>query len=181
VLNINLIAWFIIFCEISFWIVIILGLTVRYLLRFEKLGLVLLALTPLIDLLLLIATTVDLINGGKAEIPHGIAAVYISVSLVFGKSMIQWFDVRFQYYITKTGPKPIKLKGMDYAIHYAKTWIKHLLSYAIGIGLLYLIKFIINDNQRTEALNSVIHIWNIVIVIDLIICITYFIWPPKKQ
>ena len=34
--------------------------------------------------------------------------------------------------------------------------------------------------SRTEAMDGVIHIWTIVIIIDLIICISYFVWPPKK-
>lgn len=74
---INYIAWLIVFCEISFWIVIILGLIIRYILRLKKLGFLILALTPVIDLLLLIVTTIDLLNGAKAELPHAIAAVYI--------------------------------------------------------------------------------------------------------
>ena len=32
----------------------------------------------------------------------------------------------------------------------------------------------------TEAMDGVIHIWTIVIIIDLIICISYFVWYPKK-
>ncbi|KAA2261048.1 hypothetical protein F1589_14280, partial [Staphylococcus sp. 7817] len=68
----NYIAWLIVFCEISFWIVIILGLIIRYILRLKKLGFLFLALTPVIDILLLIVTTIDLLNGAKAELPHAI-------------------------------------------------------------------------------------------------------------
>ncbi len=75
-------------CEITFWIVIILGLVTRYVFKKQTLGLVLLALTPVIDILLLIVTGVDLYNGATATIVHGIAAVYIGVSLAFGKSMV---------------------------------------------------------------------------------------------
>lgn len=178
---INYIAWLIVFCEISFWIVIILGLIIRYILRLKKLGFLILALTPVIDLLLLIVTTIDLLNGAKAELPHAIAAVYISISLVFGKSMIKWFDDKFRYYIMRQGNKPNKLTGYDYSIYYAKTWLKHLLSYIIGMSLLFLIKILVNNNDKTEALNGVIHGWSIIIIIDLIICITYFIWPPKEK
>ena len=73
-------------------------------------------------------------NGATAATPHAIAAVYISVSLVFGKSMINWADDRFGYYVMKQGPKPYKPVGLAYSKNYAKSWLKHLLSYIIGTG-----------------------------------------------
>ncbi len=57
---------------------------------------------------------------------------------------------------------------------------RRLLSYIIGTGILHLIIFLINDKSRTEAMDNVIHVWTIVIIIDLIICISYFVWPPKN-
>ncbi|MGK9044328.1 hypothetical protein [Mammaliicoccus vitulinus] len=177
----NLIVWLIICCEIAFWVVILLGLVTRYILKQKTLGLFFLALTPVIDLILLITTSVDLINGATAEIPHAIAAVYVAVSLVFGKSMIKRADDRFRYYVIKEGPKPYKPVGLAYAKNYAKSWLKHLLSYFIGTGILHLIIYFIHDKNRTEAMDGVIDVWTIVIIIDLIICISYFVWPPKEK
>ena len=54
-------------CEITFWIVIILGLVTRYVFKKQTLGLVLLALTPVIDILLLIVTGVDLYNEQRLQ------------------------------------------------------------------------------------------------------------------
>ncbi|MDW4075975.1 hypothetical protein QI255_12380, partial [Staphylococcus saprophyticus] len=88
---------------------------------------------------------------------------------------------RFRYYVMKQGSKPYKAVGLAYAKNYAKSWLKHLLSYIIGTGILHLIVFLINDKSRTEAMDNVIHVWTIVIIIDLIICISYFLWPPKKK
>ncbi|MBG9582404.1 membrane protein, partial [Bacillus thuringiensis] len=59
----NVIAWLIVACEIGFWIVITLGLLTRYILKKNKLGLFFLALTPVIDLILLVVTGVDLYRG----------------------------------------------------------------------------------------------------------------------
>jgi hypothetical protein len=42
----NTIAWFIVACEIAFWVVILIGLTTRYVLKKEKRGLFFLAVTP---------------------------------------------------------------------------------------------------------------------------------------
>ena len=49
----NFIAWTIVACEIGFWVVIALGLITRYIFKREKLGFFFLALTPVIDLILL--------------------------------------------------------------------------------------------------------------------------------
>lgn len=54
--GLNGIAWMIVFCEIAFWVVIVLGLAVRYVFKRHTLGLLFLALTPVIDLILLAAT-----------------------------------------------------------------------------------------------------------------------------
>ncbi|HWO75213.1 MAG TPA: hypothetical protein VNM69_04745 [Bacillus sp. (in: firmicutes)] len=177
----NYIGWLIVACEISFWIVIGLGLVTRYILKRKKIGLFLLALTPLIDLVLLIATSIDLMNGATATWVHGLAAVYIAVSLVFGKSMIQWADSRFLYYVLKQGTKPEKLYGLPYARHYFKGWLKHLLAYLIGSGLLVLVIYLIDDTSRTGALIGIILKWLVVLGIDLLISITYFVAPRKAR
>ncbi|MDX8047234.1 hypothetical protein SH601_14775 [Gracilibacillus sp. S3-1-1] len=168
-------------CEIGFWIVIILGLFTRYVLKKNKLGLFFLALTPVIDLILLIITGVDLYRGATATTAHAIAAVYIGVSIVFGKSMIKWADERFRYYVTKEGPKPIKLYGIEYSKHYLKRWGKHVFSYLIGAGILAGVILLINDSSRTEALLRVLQIWTLALGIDLVISVSYFNWPRKKD
>lgn len=177
----NLIVWLIIACEIAFWVVIVSGLVVRYLLKRPKLGLFLLALTPVVDLILLLATGFDLYRGAVATTAHAIAAVYIGVSIAYGKSMIEWADQRFQYYVTKQGPKPAVRYGMDHAKHYLKGWIRHVIAYAIGAGILVGLIYLINDPSRTEAMNGVLRIWTLALGIDLIITISYFIWPRQAK
>ena len=172
----NAIAWSIVACEVLFWIFIIAGLLTRYIMKREKLGLFLLAMTPVIDIVLLVITGIDLYNGATATKAHAIAAVYIGISIAFGKSMIQWADERFRYYIVKQGEKPIKRVGLDYAKHYFKGWLRHLLAYCIGAGLLVVILFLINDPTRTEALSAILKVWSLALGIDLIISISYFIW-----
>jgi len=84
----SLITSFIVICEIAFWIVILIGLITRYIVKKEKLGLFFLALTPVIDLFLLVFTGWDLYNGAVATKAHAIAAIYIGVSIAFGKSTV---------------------------------------------------------------------------------------------
>jgi len=175
----NLIAWAIVISEISFWIVILAGLVARYILKRKKMGFVLLALTPLIDFMLLVTTSIDLSRGSTASTAHALAAVYIGVSLVFGKSMIEWADERFRYFATKQGSKRVKRYGIEHAKHYLKGTIKHVFAFLIGAGILFGLIAYVNDPSRTEALSGVLKIWTLVLIIDFIITISYFIWPKK--
>ncbi|KAA0547827.1 hypothetical protein FZW96_08775 [Bacillus sp. BGMRC 2118] len=176
-----MIGLLIIGCEIFFWVFIIVGLITRYSLKKEKVGLFFLALTPLVDLVLLVATSVDLYNGSKATMAHGLAAVYIGVSIAFGKSMLQWADAKFQYYITKSGEKPQALHGIDFAKHTSKGWLRHVVAYLIGSSLLIVVQLFIQDNAKTEALISILKVWTFVLIIDFLISITYFIWPKQQK
>lgn len=175
----SFVAWMIVACEIAFWIVIVAGLVTRYLLRMEKLGLFLLALTPVIDLILLLTTSVDLYNGATATLAHALAAVYIGVSLAFGKSMIAWADERFRYYILKQGSKPVKRFGLEYAKHYFMSWVRHVIAYVIGAAFLAGLIYFVDDATRTEALLGTLRIWTLILGIDFLIAVSNFIWPKK--
>jgi hypothetical protein len=179
--TLNFVAWMIVACEIAFWIVIVLGLVARYVFKRKRLGIFFLALTPIIDLILLITAGVDLYNDATATQAHAIAAVYIGSSIAFGKSMIEWADARFQYYVTKQGPKPAKRFGMEYAMHQLKGFFRHILSYLIGAGLLAGMIYVIKDPARTEALTGILKIWSLILGIDFVISISYFIWPRKAK
>jgi hypothetical protein len=81
-------------CEVGFWLVLAAGLGARYLLGRRRLGAVLLAAVPLVDLALLVFTTVDLRRGADPGTAHGLAAVYLGFSVAFGPSLVRWADVR---------------------------------------------------------------------------------------
>ncbi|MGG3885808.1 hypothetical protein ABEV63_17660 [Brevibacillus panacihumi] len=177
----SFVAWMIVASEIAFWVVIVAGFVFRYLLKKQRLGLVLLALTPVIDLILLLTTSVDLYRGATATQAHAIAAVYIGVSIAFGKSMIAWADERFQYYIVKQGPQPVKRYGLDHAKHYFKSWVRHVLAYLIGAGFLVLLIYLVQDPARTEALSGMLKLWTLVLGADLLIALSHFIWPKRAK
>lgn len=178
----NMIAWMIVGCEIAFWIFILLGLTFRYVLRLPAAGLVFLAMSPLIDLVLLLLTGWDLLyNNSQATAAHGIAAVYIGVSIAFGKRMVRWADERFRYYIRKDGPKPAKLYGRAHAQDYLVSWLLHLLAYGIGCGILLGLQMLVGDPARTEALGGILRLWSVVLGIDLCIAASYFLWPRSSK
>ncbi|OCA80886.1 hypothetical protein [Pseudobacillus wudalianchiensis] len=175
----DVMVWLIAACEIAFWAAIISGLTARYICKRKKLGLWLLALTPLIDFILMVVTGVDLASGATATQAHALAAVYIGVSIAFGKSMIQWADERFLYYIVKQGSKPPRRYGVDYAKRYFSGWLRHAAAYLIGGVLLAGMIFFIADPSRTEALSGITRIWSLVLGIDFLIAMSFFVWPKR--
>lgn len=178
----NFVAWMIVACEIAFWVVIAAGLLARYVLKLPKLGLILLALTPVVDLVLLIITGLDLYRGSTATTAHAIAAVYIGISVAYGKSMIQWADTRFRYHIAKQPEaKPVKRYGTDFAKHYLKGFFRHILAFLIGVGLLAGLIYWIDDPARTEKLMGILRIWGAVLGIDFLITCSYFIWPKSAK
>lgn len=177
----NFIAWTIIACEIGFWVVILAGLITRYVFNKKRLGLFFLALTPVIDLLLLLVTASDLYNGAVATQIHALAAIYLGVSIAFGKSMIRWADERFLYYVKKQGTKPVKKTGYAHARHSMKGSLQHVLAFIIGGTFLIAMIYLIGDAEKTEALYDMLRLWAIILAVDVVISLSYFIWPrPEK-
>lgn len=196
-----MIGWLIVACEIGFWLFIAAGLAARYVFKRKKAGIVLLACTPLIDLLLLAATVADLQRGAVATVYHGLAAIYIGVSLVYGKRMIEWADRRFAYRFAG-GPKPVKRKtyGAEHARVERAGWFRHFLAWLIGSALLLLItvytdrgtqtlewmlesfreetfQFDSREEYPTAALVLTVFRWFVVLAIDFVISFSYTLFP----
>ncbi|MBD8006966.1 hypothetical protein [Bacillus norwichensis] len=177
-----MIGWLIIGCEIGFWIFVIAGLFTRYMLKRKKLGGYLLLCTPIVDLILIAATVVDLKNGAVADIFHSLAAIYIGVTVGFGKRMIHWADERFAYTFAG-GPKPKKAPrgGKEHARNERNGWYRHLLSWVIGCSLLLAMTAFVGDSSRTKALLDFIPRWGFFLAIDFIWSFSYTLWPKKDK
>ena len=176
-----MIGWLIVICEILFWIFVGAGLFARYILGWKKIGSLLLLCTPLIDLVLIIATVIDLKDGATAHFVHGLSAVYIGVSVAFGKRMIQWADEQFAYRFAG-GKRPNKRPqfGKQHAAYERKGWYRHLLAWIIGNALLLFMVLFVNDFQKTEALLSFSAKWTFILFIDFLWSFSYTIWPKKE-
>ena len=168
--------------EIAFWLILVSGLAARYVLRRPRLGMALLVATPIVDLALLGATTVDLRRGGEAALPHALAAVYIGVSVAWGKRMIGWADARFAHRFAG-GPPPERhpRTGREHAAHQRREWLRHLVAWSTGTALLGLGVLVVGDRERTEALLSVAALWTLVLAIDFLISFSYALWPRRTR
>lgn len=177
-----MVAMLIVGCEIAFWIFVGSGLVCRYLLGFRRLGGLLLAITPVVDLVLLAATAIDLRNGAEATLVHALSAVYLGVSVAYGHRMIRWADAHFAYRFGK-GPKPVKPPryGLEHARHERKMWFLHLAAWAIGCALLLGMIVWIGDESRTADLSAMIMRWSVVLGIDFLWSFSYSIWPRKEK
>src|SRR5918992_1563239 len=142
-------------CEIGFWVVLAAGLAARYLLRMRRLGAVLLICTPLVDLVLFVATVIDLRRGATATFAHGLAAAYIGFSIAFGHSIIRWADQRVAHRFAGGAPpwKPPK-GGWARARYEWREWCKGLLGWAVACAMLGGGILVIDDPERSRELVS---------------------------
>ncbi|MEH7503750.1 2TM domain-containing protein [Neobacillus drentensis] len=175
-----MIGWLIIACEIGFWVFVLAGLLARYIFKKKKIGTLLLICTPIVDIILLIATVNNLKNGAVATTVHGISAIYIGVSVVFGHRMIKWADENFAYRFAN-GEKPIKKKkyGREHAKQERSGWYRHFVSWLIGGSILAVIILFINNPSQTKALLDTLELWSFILVIDFIVSFSYTLFPRK--
>jgi hypothetical protein len=141
------------FCEIAFWVVLGLGLLARYVLRWPRVSTALLIGVPLLDLVLVVATVIDLRDGGTANFTHGLAAAYLGFSVAFGRDLVRWADVRFAHRFAG-GPPPVKIPGNGpVRVRYEwVSWGKGMIGWAVACGLLLGGVLWIDDPARTQAL-----------------------------
>ncbi len=166
-------------CEVSFWLVLGAGLVARYLLRWSRMGAVLLAAAPVMDLVLLTATVAGLRSGGAAGPAHGMAAVYLGFSVAFGPVTLRWADARFAHRFAG-GPLPQcpPQYGRARAQYEWRLWVRALAGWAVACGLLGLVVLGVGDPARTthligwmEGLTTGLVIW------ALLWPLSHTLWP----
>ena len=178
----RLIGVFIVVCEAAFWAFVLAGLISRYLLRRPKLGVALLLMTPVVDLVLMAATVIDLRAGSTASIFHGLAAVYVGVSVAFGHRMIRRADERFAHrFAGEPLPEQPPKYGPEHARHERAGWYRHLLAWAIGSALLLVMALFVGDPATTESLLGKAALWAFILAIDFVWSFSYTLWPRRTK
>lgn len=178
-----MILYIIIACEIGFWVFLGAGLVSRYLLDLRKLGAALLICVPLVDLILLAATAVDLQSGAEANFAHGLAAVYLGFTVVFGHGVIRWADARFAHrFAGGPPPEPKPKHGKEKVIHEWREFGKGFLTWAISCGLLAGAIVFVNDPASTEVFVAWIQRLTLVLGVWFVFWpLGYTVFPPKPK
>jgi hypothetical protein len=168
-------------CEIAFWVLLAAGMSVRYLLRLPRIGAVLLAGVPLVDVVLLAAGVVDLQRGGEPSFNHSLAAIFIGVSVGFGHQTIRWAD-RWAAYLLSSAPRPARppKDGPERARRERQGWYRHLLAWAVAVGLMGLGALLAGFDDST-ALLAPAWPWTIVLVIDFFVSFSYQARPERPK
>lgn len=162
----NPIVALILACEVGLWVMLGLGLVARYLLRLRTLSTLLLAAIPLLDVVLVVAVTLDLLHGAEARSVHGLAGVYLGFSVAFGPSIVRWADVRFAHRFAG-GPAPVKpAKGTPERVaHLWREWNRVVVAAVITSVVLGGLVFFVATPEQSGTLTWWIgRVWVVVAI-----------------
>lgn len=140
-------------CELGFWVILLLALAVRYLLRKEPLSRALLVCLPLVDLLLMVFTATDLRRGTTATFAHGLAAAYIGFTVAFGGICVKWADAHF-FHRFAAGPAPTKAPSRGWALvrHDFRLWGRCIAACLVTMVLVEALVQFVGNGAATEPL-----------------------------
>lgn len=140
-------------CEVGFWVVLVVALAVRYLLARERLSRALLVCLPLIDVLLLVFTAIDLRRGSTATFAHGLAAAYVGFTVAFGGMAVRWADAHFAHRFA-AGPVPAKApsRGWEAVRYDFNLWGRCIAACIITVALVEMLVLIVGNDEVTQPL-----------------------------
>jgi hypothetical protein len=158
-----MIAAVIVACEIGFWVVLASGMLLRYAFGRPRLGAVVLAGVPLVDVVLLAAAAVDLARGAEFETEHGLAAAYLGFSLAFGHSLVRWADVRFAHRFAGGPPPPPRpVKGStERVVAMWREWGRVVLAAAIASLVLGGLTLVAHAGEAEVIASWAVRLWTV--------------------
>ncbi|WLP92757.1 hypothetical protein [Gordonia sp. NB41Y] len=163
------VLWAIVGCEIGFWVLLLAGLSARYLLHRRRLSTALLVAVPAVDIALVVAVVLDLAGGAQVTSVHRLAGIYLGVTVAFGNSVIGWADARFAHRFAGA-PAPSKPpRGGRAALR--SEWIafgRWLLAAAICAAVILGLSVTVADAEQAAALRQTFGILGVVTVIWLL-------------
>lgn len=124
-------------CEVLFWVFLAGGLAARYVLRRRRLSTVLLVGVPVLDVVLVSASLLDVAGGSPPGGTHGLAAVYLGFTVAFGHSVIRWADGRFAHrFAGAPAPAGPPRYGTAKVVHEWRAWGRLVLGWGIALVVL---------------------------------------------
>ncbi|WP_199545912.1 hypothetical protein [Streptomyces sp. N35] len=174
-----MIVTLIIICEVGFWVLLAAGLALRYWAKMPRASIAVLLCEPLLEVVLFVATAIDLRNGAEPDWKHGLAAVYIGYSIALGHYTIKWVDVRVAHRFAG-GPAPVTPKyGMARAVHEWKLAARWVLAAVIAMALLQGAIWYVGSDGETSSLEQWQAKMVFVIGINVVIAAAYTLFPKK--
>ncbi|MFJ6016461.1 hypothetical protein [Streptomyces sp. NPDC092952] len=176
-----MIVTLIVLCEVAFWVLLAAGLALRYWARKPRLGAAVLLCEPLLELVLLVVTAIDLKNGAQPDWKHGLAAVYIGFTVGLGHSTIHWVDARVAHRWAG-GPPPVKPPkyGRARAAHEWRVAGRWTLAAAAALALLQAAAWYVGGDGDVSSLRAWQQKMLLVIGINLVIAVSYTLFPKQE-
>ncbi|MFI5674862.1 hypothetical protein [Streptomyces cellulosae] len=170
----------IIACEVGFWLLLALGLAVRYLLKWRRTSVALLLCEPVLELVLFVVTAIDLRNGAEPGWQHGLAALYIGYTVGYGHYTIRWLDGHAAHRLGGA-PKPVgpPRYGMPRARHEGRLWLRTVLAAAVACALLQGAVWYVGDHGDVSSLRAFQWAALRTAGIHGLVALGYLIWPKK--
>ncbi|MFD7295538.1 hypothetical protein ACFV9W_19815 [Streptomyces sp. NPDC059897] len=174
-----MIVTLIVACEVAFWVLLAAGLALRYWAKMPRASVAVLLCEPLLEVVLLVVTAIDLKNGAEPDWKHGLAAVYIGYSIALGHYTITWVDVRVAHRFAGGPPPSTPKYGVPRAIHEWKLAARWILAAVIAMGLLQGAIWYVDEAGATESLAQWQQRMLFLIAINVIIALSYTVFPKK--
>lgn len=169
----------IITAEVAFWVLLLGGLTLRYLVRSRRASSIALAAVPLVDLALIVFVSIDIARGAAPTQAHALAALYLGFTVAFGHSVIARTDAWFRHRFAN-GPKPTKpQKGSRAEVRAVWVeWGRVVLAAAIaavGLGIMILVE---GDPIPTSVEEAAQHPYWATLLLTGLITVIWFLAGP---
>lgn len=161
-------------CEVAFWVLVGAGLAARYLLRMPRLSTWLLVAVPVVDVVLVTASLVDVARGTPPGLTHGLAAVYLGCTVAFGHSMVRWADARFAHRFAGGPPPAPSGRGAAYEW---REWGKAALAWTITVAVLAATALVAGAGLPSPAEWSGDPLWNWAWRLGIVVVIWFVGWP----
>ncbi|WP_425829526.1 hypothetical protein [Streptomyces fractus] len=174
-----MIVTLIVICEVAFWVLLAAGLVLRYWAKMPRASVAVLLCEPLLEVLLLVVTAIDLKNGAEPDWKHGLAAVYIGYSVALGHYTVKWVDVRVAHRFAGGPPPSTPKYGVARAIHEWKLAARWILAAVIAMGLLQAAIWYVGPDGATDSLTQWQQRMLFLIAINVIIALSYTVFPKR--
>ncbi|MFD7448548.1 hypothetical protein [Kitasatospora sp. NPDC059827] len=177
-----MIVTLIVAAEISWWIVLGLALSARYLLRMRRTSTVLLIGLPVVDLALYALTVLNLRGGAQAGWTHALAASYAGFSVGYGPSLVAWADRHFLHrFAGGPAPLPSPTYGPERTAHEWRIARRTVVSAVITLALISLLVPLSAGSAHFGTFAQWYWKLGIAAVVNVVVAGCFSLWPKEAS